>query len=103
MNRPKRKKYVLGFIPESAMPLVLIGLGVLVIGGAAAVWLSNRSDPNNAPAVTGAPALEVEQSHFELGDRKFNEMAEVTYVLRNVGDKPLQITRTPIVEVVEGC
>jgi hypothetical protein len=102
-SQRKRQKYFLGFIPQKAMPLVLAGIGLLAVGGAVAVWLGNRPDPNYRPAVTGAPAIEVDETAFDIGEQKFNVPAEVTYVVRNVGDQTLRILETPPVEVLEGC
>lgn len=102
-SRHKRQKYILGFIPRKALPLVLAGLGVLIVGTAAAIWLGNRPNPGFRPEVTGAPAIEVDETFYELGERKFDTLAEVSYVVRNVGDQTLRIVETPQVEVLEGC
>lgn len=102
-RRQKRRKYVLGFIPQDAMPLVLGALGLIAIAGAALIWLKNRPDPDYQPEVAGEPAIEVSNPEVDLGDVKLNEMVEVTYVVRNVGDEPLRIAEVPTVEVLEGC
>jgi hypothetical protein len=88
------------------MPVVIVAAGLLLLGGAiliAQATTSASADPNFTPRVMGAPSLDVEQPFFDLGDVHFNTMAEVSYVLRNVGDQPLRILEAPQVEVLEGC
>ncbi len=53
--------------------------------------------------VTGAPSLKVDQEEIDLGDMKFNQVADVSFQLTNVGDQTLRFTKDPYIEVVEGC
>lgn len=83
-------------------PLLLVLGGILLIGLA---WLALRKEPasNAAVEVSGAPSLQVDQEKIDLGDMKFNQLAEVSFRLTNVGDQTLQFTKAPYIEVVEGC
>lgn len=100
----KNRKSVLGFIPKRLWPVVLLVVGALVVTGVAVLVAQENAPPADfTPEVAGAPTLEVEQPFFELGDIHFNVPANVTYVLRNVGDQPLRILDVPQVQVLEGC
>lgn len=109
MSRPskrnhKKQRYVLGFIPKRLWPIALLAVGALAVIGVAMLIAQASAPPSDyVPEVAGAPALQVEQPFFELGDMHFNVMANVNYVLRNVGDQPLRILEVPQVQVLEGC
>jgi hypothetical protein len=89
------------FSPKKWLPLIVLIVGLLVIGGALIIIGDGGSTV--APKVTGAPAIEVGQSFYDLGDMHFNQIAGVSYQIRNVGDQPLRILETPRVQVIEGC
>lgn len=100
----KKSKYLLGFIPKRLWPVVLWVVGALIVTGVVLLIAQESALPEGfVPKVAGAPALEVEQPFFELGDMHFNVPANVTYVLRNVGDQSLRILEVPQVQVLEGC
>jgi hypothetical protein len=105
MSRSKRKKQknVLGLIPQKRMPIVLVIFGLLVIGIVALLIANNGTASGFTPEVTGAPAIEVEQSFFDLGDVTLGRTVQVTYKIRNDGDQTLRILEVPQVEVREGC
>jgi hypothetical protein len=92
--------------PGTAAPLKkwlpLIIVVALSVIGAAAIIIGNGAAAVD-PEVTGAPAIEIEQTVFDLGELHFNQIAQVTYQIKNVGDQPLRILETPTVQVVEGC
>jgi hypothetical protein len=88
-------------LPKKWLPLIIIITGMLMIGGALIVIGGGRSTVT--PKVTGAPAIEVEQSFYDLGDIHFNQAAQVSYQIKNAGDQPLRILETPRVQVIEGC
>jgi hypothetical protein len=94
---------MLGFIPQRAMPVVLAMLGLAVIGAAVLMVLASGAPPGFEPEVRGAPAIEVEQTYYDLGTLRFNTPAEVMYEIKNVGDQPLRIVSVPEVQVLEGC
>jgi hypothetical protein len=100
----KKPKKILGFIPKRLWPVVVLVIGAFAITGVVLLISQESALPEGyMPQVSGAPALEVEQPFFELGEMHFNVPANVTYVLRNVGDKPLRILDVPQVQVLEGC
>lgn len=81
---------------------------ILALGGALLVFLAlsllqGKPASNATEEVTGAPSLKVDREKVDLGDMKFNQMAEVTFQLTNVGDQTLRFTKDAYVEVVEGC
>jgi hypothetical protein len=88
-------------IKKKYLPLIIGIVALMVIGGA--FILVGRGAEAVEPKVTGAPAIEVEQTYFDLGDMRFNQIARVTYEVTNVGDQPLEILEYPNVQVVEGC
>ena len=84
------------------IPLLLLLGGVLLVG-AAFLSFREKTFPKAGIEVRGAPSLKVDHEKIDLGDMKFNQPAEVSIRLTNVGDKTLHLTKTPYVEVVEGC
>ena len=84
------------------LPVLLALGGVLLLSLA---FLAFRKDPAPKAAieVTGAPSLKVDQEKVDLGDMKFNQPAQVTFQITNVGDQTLRFTKDPYIEVVEGC
>jgi hypothetical protein len=91
----------------SPIPIpLLLGLGglALIAVAALAFWGGDRSKaPKAEIEVTGAPSLKVDQEVVDLGDVKLGQTVEVAFQLTNVGDKPLQFTEEPYIEVKEGC
>ena len=43
------------------------------------------------------------QEKVDLGNVKLGQTVEVKFTLTNVGDKTLRFSKTPYVEVLEGC
>jgi hypothetical protein len=86
-------------------PLILVGGGILLIVLAAAyIFATNRSPEADATIeVSGAPALKVDKEQIDFGDVKVDTPVSATFEISNVGDQPLRFSKTPIVEVVEGC
>lgn len=84
------------------LPVLLALGGVLLLSLA---FLAFRRDPTPKAAieVTGAPSLQVDQEIIDLGDMKFNQPAQVSFQITNVGDQTLRFTKDPYIEVVEGC
>ena len=74
-----------------------------------AAFFALREEPGPAPAstvdltVSGAPSLQVDQEFVDLGDVKLNQPVQVSFTLSNTGDQPLEFSKAPYVEVVEGC
>lgn len=85
-------------------PIWAIGIGVVLL--IAAIWALARSGgPQPADIeVTGAPGIRVDQEVFDYGAVKLGEKPIRTQVrVTNVGDHKLRFTKTPYVEVLEGC
>ena len=85
--------------------LVLAGaLSVAVLAGLATWYFLPRQGPLSAATpYQGGPRLAVNTTLIDLGPVSFEKVVQARFVLRNVGDRPLQIAGNPPVEVVEGC
>lgn len=104
MSQTKSKKYSKNRKNQSPkwVPILLALGGVLLIF-LAFFALRGKSSPKAIIEVTGAPSLKVDQEVIDLGDMKFNQVADVSFQLTNVGDQTLRFTKDPYIEVVEGC
>ena len=85
--------------------LVVTGvLGVAVLAGLAMWYFSPRASSLSAAAsYHGGPRLAVDTQLIDFGPVRFDQPVRGRFLLRNVGDQPLQIAANPPVEVVEGC
>ncbi len=85
------------------MPVLIVGGGaLLLLLGVLAILGEGRL--GRAPIeVSGQPRLRVDQEVVDLGDVRLGRTVDTSFILANVGDQPLRLTRAPIVEVVEGC
>lgn len=101
-NKPKKYSKKRSRQNQSWLP-VLIALGGLLLVGLAFLALRDKPTTGAAIEVTGSPSLKVDQEKIDLGDMKFNQLAQVSFQLTNVGDQTLQFTKDPYIEVVEGC
>ena len=81
--------------------IVVSGLGLGLV--ALVIVLSGALEPPTAIEVRGRPSLKVDQEQVDLGEKRLGQTASVSFLLTNVGDQPLRVTRSPYVEVVEGC
>ena len=82
---------------------VLLALGGVLLVSLAFMALRKDPAPEAAIDVTGAPSLQVDQEIVDLGDMKFNQLAQVSFQITNVGDQTLRFAKDPYIEVVEGC
>lgn len=82
---------------------VLLALGGVLLVSLAFLALRKDPAPEAAIEVTGAPSLQVDQEIVDLGDMKFNQLAQVSFQITNVGDQTLRFIKDPYIEVVEGC
>jgi hypothetical protein len=53
--------------------------------------------------VSGAPSLKVDRETIDFGDVRYERPVGASFQLTNVGDQPLKFSKTPNVEVIEGC
>lgn len=84
-------------------PPVLLALGGVLLLSLAFLAFRKDPAPKAAIEVTGAPSLQVDQEKVDLGDMKFNQPAQVSFQITNVGDQTLRFAKDPYIEVVEGC
>ncbi len=86
------------------IPLLIVGLGVLLISGAILLAITGRGAARGyVPQFRGGPRLEVAQEVFDYGYVKLDTVIRTDFEIRNVGDETLRILRVPQVEVREGC
>lgn len=92
---------------RSALGIGLVTVGGLVLLAAAAFafWGNGGSGPSPifTPEVKGAPRLSADKQKIDLGDVKLGQTVQASFEIVNVGDRTLQLTQAPFVEVVEGC
>ena len=95
--KPKKKSQ------KSRMPLwlTLAGLALVLIAGLV-IWSGNRQTKANVE-VKGAPRLSVETDKIDHGNLKLGTPIRDNIRIANIGDQPLQFTKAPYIEVVEGC
>ncbi len=93
--QPQTKRNLLPFW------LVLAGLGFVLL----AVFALNthKPQPKANLEVQGAPGLKVAPESIDHGNVKLGQTIRDTLQITNVGDQPLQLTRPPYIEVIEGC
>ncbi len=97
-NRRKRSRVV----PIWAFLL----LGGVFLVGAALLWPrvdSKVNSPTVPVEARGKPSLKVDQEKLDFGDVKLDKAITATFKISNAGDKPLQFTRKPYIEVAAGC
>ena len=81
----------------------LLGLSLVLLAGLVFFVLRKDAPPKAEVEVTGAPSLRVDQEKIDLGVMKFNQPAEASFQLTNVGDQTLRFSEDPYIEVAEGC
>lgn len=79
-----------------------------VVGGAvilliAAFFAFSKKASPYIPEVAGGPSLKVDKEVVDLGDVKLGTPVQVAFSITNVGDEPLRFSKTPYIEVREGC
>jgi|WetSurMetagenome_2_1015567.scaffolds.fasta_scaffold61791_2 hypothetical protein len=79
---------------------VILGSFILLI---ALLFSLRKPATSFKPQVVGAPSIKADQEKIDLGDVKLGKVVSPSFKIMNVGDQPLQITKDPYVEVVEGC
>jgi len=56
-----------------------------------------------ATKVTGQPRLSVDRTQVDFGKMPMDKMVKATFIVTNIGDRPLQIMGEPTVKVAKGC
>ena len=103
MSQTKYKKHTKRKKQQRPWPLIILAAsGLLLIIGAVFAF-SQSSKPKATIEVTGSPSLRVDQEKVDLGNVKLGQMVNVSFQLTNVGDQTLWFTKTPTIEVKEGC
>jgi len=107
MSRYKTKKHQKKTSFQDVLPtpmLVVLAGMVLVAGALFAVWkMGQSSTPQVSVEVNGSPSLKVDKNEVDLGDVPLGKTVTVSFQLANVGDKTLNFSEKPYVEVKEGC
>ncbi len=81
----------------------LIAAGVALIAFVVIQTISSDSTPPPPPLVTGGPGLQVDKEKVDFGNVALGSTVEAKFEVTNVGDRPLQFTKKPYIEVIEGC
>ncbi len=96
-SEPASPRRVALFLTASAV-IVAVGLAVLGLFGDA-----GGKPPRAAIEVRDAPRLKVDRDVVDLGQVRLGNDAYVAFTASNVGDRPLQFTSPPYVQLMEGC
>jgi hypothetical protein len=84
------------------LPLFIMLGGALIL--IIAAFFAFQKNPGSfIPEVTGRPNLTVDKTSVDLGDVKLGNQVEVSFELKNSGDRPLQFSKKPYIELIEGC
>lgn len=94
-----------------AQPLGLNGLiwfglgGIILLGliGFTFFGRGGKTSPSFTPEAADGAKLKADREYVDLGNVQLGQTVSVAFELTNVGDKPLQFTEQPYIEVVEGC
>lgn len=87
---------------QNKPPLILALAGAAILLIAAFLAFQNKPAPFT-PEVTGGPGLKADKEKVDLGDVKLGQTVQVSFEIRNVGDRPLKFSKAPYIEVKEGC
>ena len=52
--------------------------------------------------ITGQPRLSVDRTQVDFGKVPMDKMVKATFIVTNIGDKPLQIVGEPTIKVAKG-
>jgi len=85
------------------LPVWLAFAGILLIIAGLVFATQIGKESTFTPEVTGSPRLEVDKELADLGKVPLGKWVEVSFDLRNVGDRPLRFLEKPSIELVEGC
>jgi hypothetical protein len=103
MSQPKNKGHYRHGRRQKPWPLILLVAGGVLLIFVAVSVLNKPSKPQPAIEVSGSPSLKVDKQKVDLGNIKLGRVVDVSFELTNVGDQTLRFSKTPYIEVVEGC
>ena len=89
-------------VKGSKLPLFLALAGVVILAITLFFVFRKPASPFT-PEITGGPSIKVDKEKVDLGTMKLGKTAQVSFEIKNVGDKPLIFTEAPTIEVKEGC
>jgi len=84
----------------------LAGVLLMMIGLLAACAPVPGGEPvgvGSPTKITGQPRLSVDRTQVDFGKVPMDKMVKATFIVTNIGDKPLQIVSEPTVKVAKGC
>ena len=87
---------------NSKLPLFLLLGGALILL-IVAFFAFQKKAPSYISEVSGVPSLKTDKDKIDLGDVKLGKTVQVAFEFTNIGDKPLQFSKAPYIEVLEGC
>jgi hypothetical protein len=87
---------------SNRLPLYFIlgGIAVLII---AAFFAFPKKSSSFTPEVTGKPNLVADKEAVDLGDVKLGQTVNVSFELKNTGDRAVEFSKAPYIELKEGC
>ena len=104
MNRVIRKQQAARKKKRNLLILmVAIGILFVVVGIEGAIGGKESMADPSLVEFNGHPNLKVDRELIDFGDVRLNTNLAFDIKLTNVGDKPLKFSRTPYIEVKEGC
>ncbi len=103
MSQQKHNKVLRHHKKKQPWPMIFLFAGGIMLIAVAVFALKKPSQTKAAIEVTGSPSLKVDKEKVDLGYVTLGRTVDVQFNLTNVGDQTLRFTKTPFVEVVEGC
>jgi hypothetical protein len=99
-----RRNYWPFFLAGGALLLIIAGL-IAVWRPAGQISSAGGTSPigGNPTQVADKPRLAVDRQQIDFGRVPLDRTVKATFVLSNVGDRPLQIVGEPVIEVKKGC
>ena len=89
--------------PRRTPWLLYVGVAafVLIIVGVVLLWRPTAQ--TGSPAQVTGPRVAVNQEKIDFGQVPVEKVVKATFLVKNVGDAPLQILNQPQVRVAQGC
>lgn len=97
-NKPRSR----GERRSLALPVIIVG-AVLIIAAALLLLRQSRAGTGGGVSEGGSPQITVDQQKVDYGYVKFGETRSIKLTVTNTGKGVLRFTKSPYVEVLEGC